>query len=276
MYSLDVNFLSDREERVEVEGARSTRQVSASPRPLYIGAIIGALLPGLVGGLWFFLQTQRSALQAELDDLNAELVNVQAALAEVGSIQQQVQQINTENQALATVFDQIQPWSALLEDFRDSTPEGIQISSIVQTQPAPVAAAPVEAPPPADPNDPNAAAAPPPLPELPPARLTFEGYAGSFDDVNDFVLLLQQSPFLNGETVRLNTANLTANPTQVVFPDEQEPSVSVELPDVVTYSIEAELTDRPASELLQNMRNAFAVGLPARIDALRDLGVITP
>lgn len=276
MYSLDVNFLSDREERVEVEGARSNRPVSASPRPLYLGAIIGALLPGLVGGLWFFLQTQRSALQAELDELNAELVNVQAALAEVGTIQQQVEQINAENQALATVFDQIQPWSALLEDFRDNTPEGIQISSIVQTQPTPVAVAPVEAPPP-DPNDPNAAAAPPPPPpELPPAKLTFEGYAGSFDDVNDFVLLLQQSPFLNGETVRLNSASLTANPTQVVFPDEQEPSVSVELPDVVTYAIEADLTDRPASELLQNMRNAFAVGLPARIDALRDLGVITP
>jgi type IV pilus assembly protein PilN len=276
MYSLDVNFLSDREERVEVEGARRTRQVSASPRPLYIGAIVGALLPGLVGGLWFFLQTQRSALQAELDDLNAELVNVQAALAEVSTIQQQVQQISTENQALATVFDQIQPWSALLEDFRDNTPEGIQISSIVQTQPPPVAVAPVEAPA-ADPNDPNAvAAAPPPPPEQPPAKLTFEGYAGSFDDVNDFVLLLQQSPFLSGETVRLNTANLAANPTQVVFPDGQEARVSVELPDVVTYSIEAELTDRPASELLQNMRNAFAVGLPARIDTLRDLGVIVP
>lgn len=277
MYSLDINFLNDREERAaDVAGPR-IREVSDSPRPLYLGALIGLLLPALAGGLWFFLQAQRSGLQAELDALNAELVNVQAALQEVQTIQQQVQQIDAENTALATVFDQIQPWSALLQDVRTRTPGGIQVSNITQTQPEPVAA-PAPAPAPAaDPNNPEATpAAPPPAPELPPARLQIQGIARSFDDVNDFVLLLKQSPFLTSDTVRLVNSTLEPYPAQVQFPEGVQPSVEVELPDVVNFQIEAELTNRPASELLQNMRSALAVGLPARIDALRDLGVIQP
>jgi len=286
MYSLDINFLNDREERLaEVAGPR-VREVSASPRPLYIGAIVGLLLPALAGGLWFFLQSQRSGLQAELDALNAELVNVQAALAEVQAIQTQVQQINEENQALATVFDQIQPWSALLQDIRTRTPAGVQVSNITQTQPeavAPPAPDPAAAPPPADPNaapaDPNAAPAappPPPVPELPPPRLQIQGIARTFDDVNDFVLLLKQSPFLSTESVRLASSTLEEYPAEIEFPEGVEPTVEIELPDVVVFQVEASLTTQPASELLQNMRSALAVGLPARIDALRDLGVVQP
>lgn len=274
MYSLDVNFLNDREERPEVEGAARPRQISDSPRPIYIGAAIGALLLGLAGGAFLLLRAQRASLQAELDELNAELVNVQAALAEVDSIQAQITQINQENQALAGVLDQIQPWSALFEDFRNRTPAGVTLSSIAQVQPDPVVPEAVAAP--ADPEDPNAEPPPPPTPVLPPAQLTFTGYARSFDDVNDFVLLLQQSPFLNGESVLLNTADLGQNPVSVEFPEDGEPQVTVDLPDVVNYSIEAELTDRTASELLQDMRGSLAVGLPARIDAIRDLGVIEP
>ncbi|MBD1912789.1 MULTISPECIES: PilN domain-containing protein [unclassified Leptolyngbya] len=279
MYSLDINFLNDREERAaDVAGPR-VREVSDSPRPLYLGALVGLLLPALAGGLWFFLQAQRSSLQAELDALNAELVNVQAALQEVQTIQGQVQQIDAENQALATVFDQIQPWSALLQDVRTRTPGGVQVSNIIQTQPEPTAAPPPAPAPAADPNNPEASpspAAPAPVPELPPARLQIQGIARSFDDVNDFVLLLKQSPFLTSGTVRLVSSTLQPYPAQVQFPEGVQPTVEVELPDVVNFQIEAELTNRPASELLQNMRSALAVGLPARIDALRDLGVIQP
>lgn len=278
MYSLDINFLNDREERVsEMGSGRGPREVSESPRPLYIGMFVGLLLPALAGGLWFFLQAQRSGLQAELDTLNAELVNVQAALQEVQTIQTQVQQIEAENQALATVFDQIQPWSALLQDIRSRTPAGVQIGNITQTQPPAVAAAaptPAAAP---DPNDPAAApAAPPPVPELPPAILQVQGLARSFDDVNDLVLLLKQSPFLESDSVRLTSSTLEEYPVDIRFPEGVEPAVDVEFPDVVNFQIEASLTGRPASELLQNMRGALAVGLPARIDALRDLGVIEP
>jgi len=280
MYSLDVNFLNDREERLsDVSAVRGPTPVSDDPRPLYLGIAVGLLLPALAAGTWLFFQlVQRPSLEAELAEVDAELVNVQAALSQVQQLQDETQQINEQNQALAMVFDQIQPWSALLQDLQTRTPEGVQLDTIIQTQPPPETL-------PAPPADPNNPEAPPPAPEVdvPPAVLTIEGFASSdetadaYDRVNDFVLLLKQSPFFNSESVRLLRADLQENPAPIEFVDEeQSDAFEVTLPEVVSYQIEAELTDRPASELLQNLRNALAVGLPARIDALRDLGVVEP
>ncbi|MEO1144405.1 MAG: PilN domain-containing protein [Cyanobacteria bacterium J06638_22] len=279
MYSLDINFLNDREERLSDVAAVGRAPVSDDPRPMYLGLVVGLLLPALAGAAWLFFQiVQRPGLEAELAEVDAELVNVQAALAQVQQLQTQTQQINQENQALAMVFDQIQPWSALFQDVQTRTPQGVQLDTIVQVQPPPVT---LPAPPP-DPENPDA---PPPAPEveIPPAVLTIEGFASSdetadaYDRVNDFVLLLKQSPFFDSETVRLLSADLGDNPAPVEFANEElSGAFEVTLPEVVSYRIEAELTDRPASELLQNLRNALAVGLPARIDALRDLGVVEP
>ena len=279
MYSLDINFLNDREERLSDVATVGRAPVSDDPRPMYLGLVVGLLLPALAGAAWLFFQiVQRPGLEAELAEVDAELVNVQAALAQVQQLQAQTQQINQENQALAMVFDQIQPWSALFQDVQTRTPQGVQLDTIVQVQPPPVT---LPAPPP-DPENPDA---PPPAPEveIPPAVLTIEGFASSdetadaYDRVNDFVLLLKQSPFFDSETVRLLSADLGDNPAPVEFANEElSGAFEVTLPEVVSYRIEAELTDRPASELLQNLRNALAVGLPARIDALRDLGVVEP
>ena len=280
MYSLDVNFLNDREERLsDVAAVRGPSSVSDDPRPMYIGLVIGLLLPALAGAAWLFFQlVQRPGLEAELAEVDAELVNVQAALSQVQQLEAQVQQINQENQALAMVFDQIQPWSALFQDLQARTPQGVQLDTIIQTQPPPATIP----PPPPDPENPDA---PPPAPqvEVLPAVLTIEGFASSdetadaYDRVNDFVLLLKQSPFFNSESVRLLSADLQENPAPIEFANEElSGAFEVTLPEVVSYRIEAELTDRPASELLQNLRNALAVGLPARIDALRDLGVVEP
>lgn len=280
MYSLDVNFLNDREERAsDVAAVRGAAPASDDPRPMYLGLAIGLLLPILAGAAWAFFQLiQRPGLEAELAEVDAELVNVQAALNQVQQLQAQTQQINEENQALAMVFDQIQPWSALLQDMQTRTPAGVQLNTITQVQPPPEE---LPAPPP-DPENPDA---PPPAPQVvvPPAQLTIQGFASSdetadaYDRVNDFVLLLKQSPFLNSESVRLLQADLQDNPAPIEFAnEEQSGDFEVTLPEVVSYQIEAELTDRPAGELLQNLRNALAVGLPARIDALRDLGVVEP
>jgi type IV pilus assembly protein PilN len=69
---------------------------------------------------------------------------------------------------------------------------------------------------------------------------------------------------------------LIDNPTAIEFVGRGDRSLQVELPKIVQYTISAGLTKRPASELLQDMKNTLAVGLPARVDALRDLGVIKP
>lgn len=272
MYSLDINFLNDRVERTPDIGPSAPRGGQSSQTPLYLGVAIGVFLPAAVAGLWLFLQNRNATLEQEVARLDTELAAAQAQLQEVNTINQQIQQIEAQNQALATVFDRIKPWSAILQDVRDRVPAGVQIESIQQAETA--APAPAAQPtPPADPNQP-----PPAAPEPPPPTIQISGQARTFNDVNDFLLTLKQSPFLDAAETRLLTAQLVSNPVQVEVtgPEENRPQVEVELPQVVEYTIESTLTPLPASQLLQDLERTLAVGLAARIQALRDKGVIQP
>ncbi|NJO51843.1 MAG: hypothetical protein HC840_23250, partial [Leptolyngbyaceae cyanobacterium RM2_2_4] len=119
MYSLDINFLNDRVERPAETGRPDPRIVQDSPRPIFLGVGVAALLLGSVVGLWVFLQSRNAALAERQAELDSELAALQAQLSEVDTINQQISAINTEVQALGSVFNQIKPWSALLQDFRD-------------------------------------------------------------------------------------------------------------------------------------------------------------
>lgn len=272
MYSLDINFLKDRSAR-PTEVAQGPRRPRDSQTPLYVGAAVGVLLPLLMGGLWFFLQSRNSELERQQAELDSQLTAIQAQLQEVETIRTQVAQIDAENRALATVFDRIKPWSAILQDVRDRVPAGVQIVSIVQTQPAP---APVASPDPAASPDPNQP--PPAAPEPEPSKIEISGISQSFDSVNDFMLTLQRSPFLDSETTRLVRAELVPDPTRVDIESDTQQSarVQVQLTDVVQYTIESSLTPIPTTDLLQDLERTLAVGMAARIQALRDKGVIQP
>lgn len=282
MYSLDINFLSDRSDRPTEAGlARGgKRQAVSDPRPYYIGAALAIALPALVGGFWLYLQNQNTNLERRQADLDSELTALQAQLSEVSNINNQVQAIESENQALASVFDFIKPWSAILQDVRSRVPNGVQIATIEQLEAEAAAAAPAPSPSPSpspSPTDGQAASpvAPVETPPAPPPKIAVSGVARSFNDVNDFVLTLQRSPFLKGDEVRLVTSQLVDNPTQVEFAEENAgSSLEVKLPQVVQYRIEGSLTNLPASELLQDLERTLSVGLASRIQALRDRGVL--
>jgi type IV pilus assembly protein PilN len=284
MYSLDINFLNDRVERPAETGRPDPRVVQDSPRPIFLGVGVAALLLGSVAGLWVFLQSRNAALAQRQAELDSELAALQAQLSEVDTIEQQVTAINTEVQALGSVFNQIKPWSALLQDIRDRVPANVRIGLIEQlsdedSATTATAAQPSPAASPTDPNaapaDPNAAPVAPPPPTT--SVVQISGLARSFDDVNDFVLTLKRSPFLEAEETRLLTAELIDNPTQIEFGEGiQSNNVEVELPQVVQYTISSRLTDLPATELFQDLERTLAVGLTARIQALRERGVIQP
>lgn len=270
MYSLDVNFLNDRQERPTEAGLVRPRARRQSPLPLYLGIAIGIALPALVGGFWVILQNQNQQLTQRQAELEGQLAALNAQRDVINSLETQVQQIEAENQALATVFDQIKPWSAVLQDIRGRVPGNIQINTIEQFQTeAPAAAAPPPAP---DGTQPPAAA-----PATPTPSVRIRGYARTFNDVNDFVLTLQRSPFLEAENVKLVTSQLINNPTQVEIANQRDDrDIEVELPQVVEYTIESNLTNLPASALLQDLERTLSVGLSTRIQALRDRGVIQP
>jgi type IV pilus assembly protein PilN len=112
-------------------------------------------------------------------------------------------------------------------------------------------------------------------PPAPPPSIAISGVARSFNDVNDFVLTLQRSPFLKGDEIKLVNSQLVDNPTTVEFANQGGgQDLEVRLPQVVEYRIEGTLTNLPASELLQDLERTLSVGLASRIQALRDRGVL--
>jgi type IV pilus assembly protein PilN len=267
MYSLDINFLNDRQDRPTEAGLGKPRRAQReSNLPFYLGLAAAIALPALVGGVWLLLQSQNRQLEQQQAELDSQLTALNAQLEVINSIEAQIQEIDTENRALATVFDRIKPWSAVLQDIRGRVPGNVQISNIEQLQVE------AEAPPPAaDGTQPAAAVEPPP------SRVRIRGYARSFNDVNDFVLTLKRSPFLDAESLQLTNSQLIENPTQVeIANDLPDREIQVELPRVVEYTIEGNLTNLPASALLQDLERTLSVGLATRIQALRDRGVIQP
>jgi type IV pilus assembly protein PilN len=271
MYSLDVNFLNDRTIRPSEAGPSAPRAVQSSQAPLFVGVAVGILLPALAAGLWFFLQTRNAKLQTEIAELDSQLAAAQAQLQEVNTIRQQVDQMNQQNQALATVFDRIKPWSAILQDVRGRVPTGMQLDSIEQKKLTPVAAPP---PPPAPADGSAPPPAPPPAVEKPSTVIQISGVARNFDEVNDFLLTLQQSPFLEPELTKILAAELIDDPTRIEFREDVAAQVEVELPKVVRFTVVTTLTNLPTSQLMQDLERNLAVGLAARIEELRSKGVI--
>ncbi|WP_416672811.1 PilN domain-containing protein [Egbenema bharatensis] len=269
MYSLDVNFLNDRQDRPTEAGLSRVRTVRSSPLPLYLGLATMIALPALVGGFWLFLQNQNQQLAQEQAELDNQLTALNAQLSVINDINTQISQIDQENRALATVFDRIKPWSAVLQDVRGRVPSNVQIRQIEQVE---TEAQPTAAPATADDGTATTPEAPPPQ-----SGVRIIGYAQSFNDVNDFVLTLQRSPFLNAGTVRMVGSRLVNNPTEVeISGDQTDREIEVELPRVVEYTIEGDLTNLPASALLQDLERTLSVGFATRIQALRDRGVIQP
>lgn len=254
MYGLDINFLSDREIRPIAEtAAAGSPAAPGDRRPLYLGLVVGIAAMALVGGYWLVLQQQIQQLRAQEAELDADIAEIQGRLQEINTLRAQIQLVRDENAAFANVFNQIRPWSALLQEVRDRVPERIRIATIQQT----------------------GGTAIPPETEAPQAGgVEVVGVACSFDDINDFVLVLQQSPLLDSNTVVITQS---ARQEQFLDPDTDgtcpgTPAGTVTA--LVDFNIRANLTSISATELLTTLDRQGAVGLATRIRALRDSGVI--
>lgn len=273
MYSLDVNFLKDR--GIQPEPSAGPKPIpKGSMTPLVVGVIVGLLLPGIVGGLWLFLQQQNAQLRERDAQLQAQLDQLKIGQKKVDQLNKQIADVNAETEALASVFNEIKPWSAMLVDLRDRIPPGVQISAIQESQDA-AAAAPSSSSA-ASANNKEAASAPRPT-----RKLEIAGTARSFDEVNYFLLTLQRSAFLKPNETQLVSAELVNNPNklEVDIPNNQNQSagrVTYELPKLVQYKIQTKLSDVPASDLLRELDRKGAVGLVTRIKSLQEQGVIQP
>ncbi len=258
MYSLEVNFLKDRAPSPSNTGSKrpKTPMAPGDLTPLYIGGAVAAFSLAIVGTLWWILQGQNDQLQQNIAKLDQENQQLEAQIGNINKIKQEITQVKSETQALVTVFDQIRPWSAILQDVRERIPASVQLENVKHIAAAAPAAA--STPPPAGQPQPSQAGA-----------IEIGGFARSFSDVNDFLVTLQQSRFLKAKEVRITNAELTEAPAPPI-PLPQ----GAKLPKVVKYTIQSSLSDVPASELMRELEQKGTVGLVARIRSLQQTGAL--
>jgi type IV pilus assembly protein PilN len=154
MYSIDINLLRERAEyqtgeQTDLTGGTATASKKYSKLPLFAGAGMAALALLATGGGWWWLGEQTSQLEAKQKALDLTLGSLQVQDRRLVELNGQVTSVTDEAQSFASVFNQVQPWSAVLQDLRESIPQGVQIANVTQTEvkstapAAPAAAAPV-------------------------------------------------------------------------------------------------------------------------------------
>lgn len=273
MYSLDINFLKDRQIVASPAAPRPKAPVNQQML-MYAGIAVGVLLPLAVAGFWFLEQGRTPQLEAQLQALKDENAKSEQEQQKIQTIQKEVAAVNQETTDLVTVFDQLKPWSAMLQDVRDRLPEGVQLTCIAQTAPTPTASniTNCEGVQPAT----TASSGTPVDPSLPTTDLVvISGVTYSFDRVNDFLLTIQRSPFFKNTEARIIGAELRDHPVQ--WEINQPDAVSGERPKArkaVQFTIATNLSDTPASKLLRELERKGALGLVTRIENLQQKGVL--
>ncbi len=243
MYSLDINFLNDPSRSGVQTATAGTQTAAAAPGsqvPMFIGIGVGVLALGLVGGGYMLMNNRVQELTAKKTQLTTEMEDLKKKLGEVATINDQIAAIDKQTGDLTAIFNDIRSWSAVLTDIRDRVPAKVQLNSVTQTAEAGGG---------------------------PSNKLSIAGQAKTFDDVNDFILLLRQSPFLDAEKVILVSSTLK----------EQQSNRPGVLPtNLVEYQIEAPFNQKPAAdpEILSALERKGAVGVVTRIQELKNKGVI--
>lgn len=250
MYSLDINFLRDRGLDAESRTQASPQKAQASPTanlPIIIGAAVMIALPAMAFGALKVVEGNKSTAEQKIKDIDGEIASLGAKNQEVQQVKDQISAIETEAKSIVNVFNQIKPWSAILQELSDRTPPGVGIESIKQTSSAGEDGNPI-------------------------MQLSLEGTARSYEDVNDFMLFLQRSKFFRSEKTKLSGASLIDY--QIEWEKEPPKEIEVNIPKIVKYSITTELNGIPVAELIKELNSKGAVGFVTRLQTLERKGAI--
>ncbi|PSP16381.1 MAG: hypothetical protein BRC58_09050 [Cyanobacteria bacterium QS_8_64_29] len=166
MHELEINFVRDREAASALAGPLPIPRPPV-PLPYLVGGAIGVSVPLAVAGYGLWLGAQTEQVRREIQALDARLGQRQTGQQSRQQQRQQLEQTRAETQALASLFEQIKPLSALLQAIRERIPANVQLQRIEQSGTTPLD-----------------------------TTLTLSGFARSFETVNAFQLTLQRSPLL--------------------------------------------------------------------------------
>lgn len=235
MYTLDINFLNDRA-AAEAQGVE--RQPIADSQFLIYGGAVAVVALALVGGAFFFLNSANEGIQQELATLTAKETSLNGKIKSLEDQEKQLQAIQDRTNQILNLFVGNLPVSAIADDLRKRTPLTVQIKSI--TQQAVTAATPQA---------------------TSQSTITLDGTATNYNELNDYILLLKASPLLDSDKTKLVSSTLQPATTDKNF-------------TLVNFQVQATTTSKSPAELLPQLQKLGADGLVARVNLLRQKGVI--
>jgi type IV pilus assembly protein PilN len=234
MYTLDINFLSD---RAADEAQAAERQPIADSQFLVYGGAVAAVALAVVGGAFLVLNAQNEGIQQKLSALTAEESQLNSKLTALKSQETELQAIQARTGELVNLFIGNLPVSAIADDIRKRTPITVQVESITQASVA------------ATPQAPNS------------SQISLTGKATNYNELNDFILLLKASPLLEGKETILVSSALQPATTDKNF-------------TLVNFQIRSTVTAKSSADILPALQKTGADGLITRVNLLKQQGVI--
>lgn len=171
MYSLDINFLSD---RIDPEKEAQARVPLQDTQWLVYGGAACAVFLAIAGGAYFYFTYRVNELQTTVATLTAQEAALDAKLLELNNSEKVIKSIEDRTNQLVTLFVGEIPASAVLQEVRQRLPVGVQVDTITQNGKA----------------------------------ISLVGQATSYNDVNDTLLLFQSSPYVDSVKTKLDFARL--------------------------------------------------------------------
>ncbi|PZO36004.1 MAG: hypothetical protein DCF19_22640 [Pseudanabaena frigida] len=236
MYTLDINFLSD---RAAAESQAVERQPIADSQFMIYGGAVAVVALALVGGAFFFLNSANEGIQQELTTLTAKETQLKDKLKALEGQEAQLKEVQDRTGKLLNLFIGNFPVSAIADDIRKRTPITVQVKSINQTSGVP------------SPQNPNQVS----------SLINLDGTATNYNELNDYLLLLKASPLLDAEETILVSSTL-------------QPATADKNFTLVNFQIKTKVTAKSPAELLPELQKTGADGLVARVNLLRQQGVI--
>lgn len=230
MYTLDINFLSD---RIATEQASAVeRQPIADSQFLIYGGAIAVAALSLVGGAFLFLSSINEGVRQEVATLTSKETELKSRIDSLKVQEEQLKAIEARTTSLVNLFVGNLPMSAIADDIRRRTPITVQVESLAQALSADGK-----------------------------TTISLVGKATSYTELNDFILLLKASPLLSDADTKLISSTLQAATVDRNF-------------NLVNFQIQTALTSKPIGEILPDLQKAGADGLVARVNLLKQQGVI--
>ena len=246
MYNLDINFLKDRNIEQSVDLSRdfvTKKEASIADKiPIALGAIIFLIAPLITFSYLKSVEAKTTNVKQEIQQLESEIADLGNQNKKIEEANAEIQKIEQETAALVGVFEKIKPWAAIMQEVSDRTPPGVLVESLQQSGSGSG------------------------------TGINIAGVARTYDDVNDFVLFLQRSPFFNSKQIRLNGASKTSFSVEIENREDLPENASLEIPQGIKYTISAQLNNVPSSQLREELEEKGSIGLVTRLKTLERKG----